>query len=856
MRSIHTSLFILISILFNTAAEAQVKLIGTPFITNYSHSNYQAGSQTWAIEQGNNGMMYFANNNGLLEYDGQYWNVYPMPNNSIIRSIRNGEENIMYAGGFNEFGYYEIASMGGAKYNSLIHLLPDDQRNFGDVWKIYIHPDGVIFQTYTQIMFYKNNKITIIPAPSTFHFSFIVNAEYYVNDLQKGIMRYAMGNLHPLIGLEKLKGKEVRGIHSIGNKLLIVTASDGLFIYDGNSLQTWNTVSLQFLEDYQIYSSLQLSDELFAFGTIQNGLLISDIDGNPIQLIRMTDGLQNNTILSIELDVYGNLWLGTDLGIDYVEIHSPLSQLSFDHGIGTGYTASKFNNHLYLGSNQGLFVTDSKNIEQFGFGNKKIDLIEGTGGQVWTLNEIDGHLFCGHNNGTFLIQGKTAEKLSDIPGGWTFLQVPGDTSKIICGTFSGLSLYEKINDKWKFKKTINGFSESTRIIAFDLDGSLWMAHGYKGIFHLYFNPAHDSILKVDFYNPQNSNLSSSDVSLAKIGNKIIFTTLQNIYTFSPDEQNFVIDNELSRYLKGYNIRSIIDDRFSNIWYFEDDKSGVLRLQEDGSYSDINLPFLQINNKLVKGFQFVNPLDGQNIFFGAENGFIHYNPSINKDYTYQFQSFIRSVRTYNPDSNYIDSHTNGIPIVLDFSNNDLEFMFSANNYENPEEIMYSTYMEGNDQNWSVWSPRSTRDFTNLHEGEYIFKIKARNIYGTVTDEVGIRFQVLPPFHRSILAFVLYGLVTLILLLIFGLVLKRRFEQSKLKSQKEQQERFRRKEEVLQKEALEAEKQVIRLRNENLRAEMKLKDKELANGTMQTLHKNELLIKLRDEMKKLAPLYTDD
>ena len=42
----------------------------------------------------------------------------------------------------------------------------------------------------------------------------------------------------------------------------------------------------------------------------------------------------------------------------------------------------------------------------------------------------------------------------------------------------------------------------------------------------------------------------------------------------------------------------------------------------------------------------------------------------------------------------------------------------------------------------------------------------------------------------------------------------------------------------------------MRNDKLRESMKLKDKELANSTMQMLQKNEMLITLRDELKELA------
>jgi len=846
-------IFIFISSIYLTT-HAQVKSIGTPFIRNYSRVAYHAGSQTWDIEQGDNGMMYFANNNGLLEYDGNNWKVYPMPNNSIIRSIRKANDSIMYAGGYNEFGYYKIGRMGGAKYHSLIDLLPEEQRNFDDVWNIFIHPDGVIFQTYTQIMFYKNKAISILPAPSSFHFSFLVNNEYYVNDIDKGLMRYALGKLHPLIGMEPLKGKEIWGVTSMGGSLLIATASEGIYLYNGNILTLWDNQSLDFLKKNQIYSMLRMSDNLIAFGTIQNGILMCDNNGNPVQLVNMEDGLQNNTVLCISQDEIGNLWLGTDLGIDYVKIISPLSQLSFNYGLSTGYAVIRFKDYLYLGTNQGLYVTTIESIAKTGFENKKLELIEKTRGQVWSLSEIDDQLFCGHNNGTFLIEGKTAKKISDVQGGWTYLKVPDDPLKIIGGTYSGLALYQIQNNKWNYSEQVKGFSESARKIAFDQDGSLWMAHGYKGVFNLHFNSSYDSILKVDFYNAQNSDLSSSDVSLTKIGKQVIFNNLHSIYRFYADKKNFLPDEKLNQYLKGNDIRSIKQDRYGNIWYFKDDKSGVLRILEDGNYSDISLPFQQIKDKYVKGFEFVYTIDEQNVFFGIENGFIHYDPSFSKNYAYQFRSYLRSMHTYNPDTVY-DFNGDMDEIILEYSNNDIDFTFAANDFENPEHIMYTTFMQGYDKEWSSWQLRGSRDFTNLNEGEYIFRVKAKNVYGTITEEVKIAFKIHPPFQRTGWAYLIYGFIALLLLLLFIRVLKRRFEHAKKRSNKEQEENFKRKEEKLQKEALESEKEVIRLRNEKLREKMKLKDKELANATMQTLQKNEMLITLRDELKKLVA-HSDD
>ena len=54
-------------------AASQANRIGVPNIQNYLKSDYMAGTQNWAISQGNDGFIFFANNDGLLSYDGIKW---------------------------------------------------------------------------------------------------------------------------------------------------------------------------------------------------------------------------------------------------------------------------------------------------------------------------------------------------------------------------------------------------------------------------------------------------------------------------------------------------------------------------------------------------------------------------------------------------------------------------------------------------------------------------------------------------------------------------------------------------------------------------------------------------------------
>ena len=166
------------------------------------------------------------------------------------------------------------------------------------------------------------------------------------------------------------------------------------------------------------------------------------------------------------------------------------------------------------------------------------------------------------------------------------------------------------------------------------------------------------------------------------------------------------------------------------------------------------------------------------------------------------------------------------------------------------MLFSTRLDGYELAWTEWQSRSSREFTNLEEGDYIFSVKAKNIYGTITEPVSIGFRVLPPFRRTIAAYVIYVLIFLGSVVLFVWWIKKRFERSRLRSQQQQEELFRKKEEILHREALEAEKQLIRMRNDNLKEEMVKKDKELANATLQMLQKNKTMINIKNELNKIA------
>ena len=97
---------IIVFLLFRIFQSFSQNTIGIPDIINYSKSGYNAGTQNRGIVQDKNGIVYFANYEGLLSFDGNSWKTYPLPNKTIVRSVAIGKDNKIYAGGQADFGYF------------------------------------------------------------------------------------------------------------------------------------------------------------------------------------------------------------------------------------------------------------------------------------------------------------------------------------------------------------------------------------------------------------------------------------------------------------------------------------------------------------------------------------------------------------------------------------------------------------------------------------------------------------------------------------------------------------------------------------------------------------------------------
>ena len=185
-------------------------------------------------------------------------------------------------------------------------------------------------------------------------------------------------------------------------------------------------------------------------------------------------------------------------------------------------------------------------------------------------------------------------------------------------------------------------------------------------------------------------------------------------------------------------------------------------------------------------------------------------------------------------------------VLPYTNNALRFSFASTDFESQKDIQFATKLEGFDENWSIWSTKSEKDFTNLNAGDYRFLVKAKSMLEQESKIASFSFSIAPPWYASLGAKAFYAFLGFLFLTGLILVPRRQFqaEKAQLESAKEEQELAH------LKVVAQNEQKIMSLKNQQLEIKIGYKNKELAMSTMHLVQRSKLIQQLKDTIQKVA------
>ncbi len=842
------SLFLLLSI---AVSRGQGIKAGLPLVSNFNTLDYQAGIQNWDVTQDGRGLLYVANNFGLLEYDGNEWKTYPVSNGTKVRSVACDGRGRIYVGGQGDFGYFFPDRTGRLQFISLADSLPPADRNFDEAWSVYVDPEKVYFCTFSNIYVYDHRDFTIIRPTNGIDHSFLVNRELFVNQPLYGLGKLQGDVINIIPGGDTFAGKSIASVLSLHrDELLVATFSHGIFEYASGQVRPWNPAIQELLKQSTVNCMVRLRNGSIAIGTQYNGLFITDAQGNIQQQLTRGRGIDTRTVLSIYEDDLNNLWVGQNNGIAYVETGSPFTFINEQIGLpGSGYTALLANDRFYLGTNTGLYVQQADGGYQ---------LIGNSRGQVYSLRSYQNDILAGHHNGSLRIEEDTSITISDEPGSWTFLQLSRDPGKLVGGNYSGLQMFHYVDGHWREGNRLAGFEESSRIMEQDDSGCIWVTHGYKGAFRIRMNEDYTAIDSVDFYGSSSGFPTNLLINVFRIRNELVFTSQNGLFKFDEASNRFVPHTFLNKYLGENNVVWFLEeDTLGNIYFISQDHIGVLKRTSAGAYEMITSAFGKVMKFLNDDLPSISVLQDNQVLYGGKDGFILYNPLVPIPQRSDFHTWIRRVST--DTTIFSGSYTSGDSVVhtqlkseipvLPYASNSLSFTFSANSFESGNDIQYQYHLENYDKGWLAWTPQTYKEYTNLKEGNYTFIVRARNIKGEVSSAARYSFTIDPPWYRSLWAYLFYGVSFLSLMFLGFTTIDRKYQKEQELLEEKQRQELDHKETQLEELSLQSQEEINRLRNEKLEQELRHMNSELATSTMHLLNKNEFITSIKGSVDHL-------
>ncbi|WP_041264148.1 SpoIIE family protein phosphatase [Bernardetia litoralis] len=840
----------------NQTLSTFVPEIGFPLVHNFSSDEYNGASQNWAIAQSTNGFIYVGNNGGVLEFDGKNWRRYETANQSTVKSLAINKKGEIFVGAKGELGILKPDSTNTLKYISLLYKIPEDKRNFNDVWQIFIDEEQqeVYFRTVEQILIYKNGVfIKIIESKNKFGTSFFANNNFYVRDAERGLLK-----LNEDYELEEIAGQIVGGNNIYGvisknqqNKeknIIVLTRPEGVFEIKNKKSTQINFSALSTLNETKGYASILLPTQEIAIATLRNGVFITDLNGNIKLHLNKENILKTNTIYNLFLDKQNNLWLATGNGISCVYLSIPYSTIGEKQGVeGKGLTAnySEIYNKLYLGTTLGIYQNDYPNSTNSIDGNQKaFSLLRGTEGYGLFATSDDNKVYQGHNLGIFEIVDTVANQLAIAKKAiWTIKPISTEsTTRFLTLPSKGISLFTKKkdtkNEEWKEQKYSN-FKENVQDLI-QYEGYWWTKSNNKGVFRFTFSENYDSLLEAKLYATDEGLLSKIGNHIYKIRDRLVVVNENTILKYNAKTDEFIKDNFFEDYFQTKKIRYLYEDKNKNIWYRIEGEKGVLWKEKNAYKKQSDIVALQSLYNEITSTQMLS--DGK-LVLGVENGFLFIDTKRKLEVNQKPTVEVRKIELlgendsllfggvfFDADSLITYTQPNNQKLKLNYDLNALRFSFASPDMSFPEQTEYRYKLDGLDEKWSTWSSKTHKEYTNLPDKNYKFRVQARTVWGVESEEVVYEFGIDSPFYKTWSAYIIYTiLIALIVWLIVRLNTKR-LERDKKKLEKTITERtieIVQQKEELQLQADNLSKANVAINNQKEELELQAENLSLAN-----------------------------
>lgn len=740
---------------------------GHYFVENYSQRAYNAGTQNWGFAQDPSGLLYIANRNGVLEFDGATWRLIPIRNNVPTRSVSIGHEGTIYIGGVGEFGYLRADSLRQYRYVSLSESV---DTLITDVWETHATRNGVYFVTRQAVYYHTSDTLHVYRSERRLLRSHRIGDRIYLQAIGEGILEFTDGRPRVLPGTERTANLGITHILAApaqvygSEVLLFINPNTNVWLYRYTTqelLQLHEGILPGFQQPPSTYTVTALRNGNLAFATLTQGVVITDSRFRRIHHIDRTRGLRLNMAYSVFEDYSGSLWVGLNNGLSRIDVPDYVTFWRENEQIqGTVMDIVLHQQRLYAATSMGIYQIDSAKGSAFNLLGDRIvsttslHSVTLNSGRSWLLaTAVDGITYMRGSALEQIIQGTvvhlTQSRLNanrffyGMRNGWGVFEL----EEVSAGRLRVALQHEFIDPPFE----VRSFAETAA-------GVMFLGSRFNGVFQVEFTqPQLDQPLtdlrKVVRELDDESGLPDGYADVRLFGEEVYALTESGLYRWDAAALRFTANFPLGQTLKGLDLIDIsVADAHRTLWVAL--RNNILSV----SSTDESEPVLSDKYLAFGDFQIHTIYaDGDIVWAGGPDGLYRIQSDQKPDSTHVFKALIRKIDVGRDVLLYGGAAAEALQIQLPYRNATLSIAFAAPGFFWGNHMVYSTRMDGLEEDWTDFGNVTYRDFTNLSNGVYTFRVRARNSYGAVSQEAVLTVIVATPWFKTAWALGAYVLL---------------------------------------------------------------------------------------------------
>lgn len=760
-------------------------------ITNYNYNDYHGAAQNWAISQSSEGKLFIANNDGLLCYNGNDWELLESNKYLDVKAVHCVGDKV-YVAGNNNIGYWETDKNGQMKYTSLLPLLKKSNINTDETfWTIASQKERIYFHSFGSILCYDGKNIELIVR------DFI---SLFYNDNDHIYTQHGSNGLFELKDKKELliskaplfHDRSVKFICTIADGNLILGCSNGEIytMINGNPV-FFTRILNETGQPVMIDCGRRWKDDnrYLAIGTVSDGLYLLDIQQQK-NIHLPSSRFQDLNIHNICYTAADDLWVTLDNGISRIQFNPIIELWRTNVQIGGFYDVTYFNDKRYIAAGHGLFENGKRmdtSVAPLQFCNLKGELLCGT------ITEL---LKLGSNETVF-------QSFRKIDGANQFEYVAEMGQEyLFVNSYSGIAILKWQNSTWTFLSNVPD-SETYSYIIPENTTNIWGVQPDKGLFRIRQTANFSKIEKKENYKEIDGVKDINRIIPFKCDSQTLFATPKGIYVFDAVTKSFLRHERFSRQIQHLNeLRTITSAGPSHIWVVTNDELYLYHIGDQNAQLMNYLPFCRQRLMFKNGRINIRTLGDTTYIPTFEGTVILNNKMLQSVQSKHSDIILESIRYTDSKGNikYVDA--NHEEKLLPHASTNIKVQVSIN--IQPYPVLFSFRMAGIQKEWSSWQSSGIFYFSNLPSGNY--QLEIRDSRGNIL-HIPLCVEVSPWLTIPMIIFYVFMLTLIVIVIVYYISGRK----SAALRHKYEEERLQHAEELQRQENLQLQEKIVNQEN---------------------------------------------